>query len=331
MGVTINDIARLAGVSKTTVSLTLNHRQAEKRVSPETVARINDLVKELGYRPSHAARALSNNKTHCLGFVSGEVDRELLTAIIQAAEAQGYRMMAMLTQWNREKELDCLNMLLDRMVDGIIMYGQALDSSPEMVEQLRAASAPLVMMENPNDLGFPMVLSDFVPALRQAFGLLCSTGHRRVMLILSSLCSGKRELLLERCEEFGCEPLEHLLHLTEMGLAACVGMIAHQRPDALLVEDAQDAMPLLAALRERDIDIPADISLIAFSGAEWLAYSNPPLTAINYDHNALAEAAVGALVKSLNGELAPRRQLVPTFLTVRGSVKTRSAIKGGLQ
>lgn len=151
--VTSKDVGRLAGVHPSTVSRVMNRAFDKYTYDPETIARVEKSARQLGYRPSNAARALRMGKTMLLGVVVSDIANsffgELASLIERYARAQGYRALICNTQDDPELQAEHLEDLAARHVDGIILCPSGLSGC----ERLLAADHPLVIVNRPALLG----------------------------------------------------------------------------------------------------------------------------------------------------------------------------------
>lgn len=333
MAVTIKEIARLAGVTHPVVSAVLNGTTAS-RVSPEKRQRIQEIVKELNYRPNFAAKSLVRQRTRMLGFICGGIDTpyfaELTEALLTEAESRGYRLMSLMTDWSHEKELERLNLLMDSSVDGIIMYGDAL--TPETVEyqKMKEDKFPLVLLEN-YVADFTGIKFDMYPGMERLFELLLETGHRRIVTAHIPDPTGKADAYRHCCLKYGVELLEYIYPHDPANnwhrIVECAHRIADskERPDALVVFSDFDALIMISTLCRRGIRIPEDMSVTGIDGANVAAFYNPPLTTILKDRKMMAGMAIDELLAQINkpAESQPRQLKISTSLIERDSVKDR--------
>jgi len=124
MSITISDIARHVGVTKSTVSTVLNDSRSNIRVSEGTRTKVLAAAKELNYRPSFSARSLAKGRTFSIGMICGDIHSphfsELASRAMQEVEARGYHLLLSVTQWiTMQNNLDCLETMINRGVDGI--------------------------------------------------------------------------------------------------------------------------------------------------------------------------------------------------------------------
>jgi LacI family transcriptional regulator len=183
MSVTLLDIAKQAGVSRATAGWVLSGRSKEFRISGETQERILKISRELNYRPSFSARALANGKTFSLGLICGDIHTpyyaELASKALHFADARGYHLLVSLTEWDFQKEVNCLEMFLGGKVDGVVMVAGGLQPGTPQYDYVVREKFPMVLI-NARIEGLSNVYSDFQPGMDQAVRHLKSKGHRRI-------------------------------------------------------------------------------------------------------------------------------------------------------
>ena len=174
MRATLKSIAEKAGVSKSLVSMHLNGHPLAARIAKDTRRRIDEAVVALDYHPSFTARALSKGKTKTLGLLLGGIANEyfshLAEAALDEADANGYQLLVSLTKWDAKAETRCLETLLARQVDGVLM---ATGCPP------RKGNCPLLFVDQEAH-GFPCVANDVAEAVACAVKALAARGHSRI-------------------------------------------------------------------------------------------------------------------------------------------------------
>ncbi len=177
--VTMADVARLAGVSRTAVSLILNDRVGT-RLSPDAVERVRRAAEELGYRPNLTARALSTRRSHAIGFVSDRTATEryasaLIHGALVEARARGYVLFIAETEGEPDAERQAFDALVDRQVDGLI-FATSWSRKLELPEP--PAHTRLVLLNAVSDHVPTAVLPDEERGAREVVDLLLAACHR---------------------------------------------------------------------------------------------------------------------------------------------------------
>lgn len=182
MRVTITDIAREAGVSKTTVSLYLNRHRLSEHMATATKRKIDEVIAALNYKPSATARALSRGKTNTLGLVVGGIANEYFShfaeAVLEAASKRGYHVLISVTRWDRNEERRCLENLLEQQVDGILYYPRLTDEAISIKLPLHK-DVPIVLLDQYSS-SYSTINNDVQSALKAAIHKLRLLGHERI-------------------------------------------------------------------------------------------------------------------------------------------------------
>lgn len=334
----MKDVAKLAGVSQTTVSFVLNNVEGAN-ISAETQERVFSAIDELGYRPNAMARQLRSNRTHTIGFVSDVVATTPFAGrIIQGAQdaawEQEYLLLVVSTGGKQAVKQAAVEMLLERRVDGILyatMYHRAVSPPPHIRE------VPTVLLDCfVEERNLPSVTPDEVHGGYEATMALLSKGHRRIGLIndLSPVPAmvGRQQGYRQALAEFGIEFDEHLITRQSSdppgGYAGLQQLMAHPNPPtAIFCFNDRMAMGLYESARKSGLRIPDDLSVVGFDNQELIApYLDPPLTTMELPHYAMGQWAVAHLLAlieqpELHREGPPIQHLCECPLIERASIK----------
>lgn len=339
---TSQDVATLAGVSRSIVSGVLNGSLSTMRVSEETRERILAAAEELTYTPNPAARALRRRRSNVLGFVprsdrmtpyDSPVPFLLTVHLAQAGIQHGYHFVEASTESaSRHGKDDLVQFLVGRHVDGIV-----LDSpeSAEEVARLIDRRLPVVQMIRPqHSVLTPSVMVDAVPGTTEAIEHLIDRGHRDIAFIGAS---GQHPVDRSRLETFrhvltasGIHPRDEWIVLVETyhpsnGRSAAERLLASpSRPTALFVTGDNLAVGVLQQLYDSGIHVPNDLSVISYDDI-FAGHLIPPLTSVNQPLREAANRAVELLAREIetpvNDRQHPETVILPTHLVTRGSVR----------
>jgi DNA-binding LacI/PurR family transcriptional regulator len=329
---TIGDVAREAGVSRSTVSSVLTGR---KFVTPETRARIEAAIAKLEYSVNTGARALATAKTMTFGVVVRFHEAEFspalatyLVALSEAAREQGYAVMLLTEADGAEAVRRAIS---GRQVDGLILLN-VLDGDPRL-EPIAQAGFPAVLVGMPEDTrGVDAVDLDFATAGTMLVDHLADAGHREAMFVRwpeelyangSTYATRFERAADRRAAERGLRLVPVLVPVgpeqVRETLAAALQDPAHPRT-LLIHNDAAVAM-LPFVLRDLGLEVPADRSVVSLHSAELARLYVLSYTAVESEPIAVAEAAVGLLCKRIAEPSAPvQRRLVTPRLDQRSSV-----------
>jgi LacI family repressor for deo operon, udp, cdd, tsx, nupC, and nupG len=315
-GVTLRDVAALAGVSSRTVSNVVN---GYAPVSEATRARVQQAVDELGYRPNVLARNLASGRSGQIAVVVPYLDTpyfaELLQGIIRAARVQGYNVLIDQTDGDAEHEKTFLTRGSQHLLfDGVIFSPLGL-AQPDLSE--RDASLPLVVLgERVSDGGFDHIGIDDVAASREATEHLLGLGRRRVAAIgdqpyRTGEAAQLRTLGFRLAHERAGVPVreEYVISTPRFNRSDGATAMAHlldlaEPPDAVFCYSDLIALGALHTLAARGLRVPEDIAIVGYDDIEDARYSNPPVTTISPAKDVIAETAVERLLKRI-GSSAP--------------------------
>ncbi|MFI6090915.1 LacI family DNA-binding transcriptional regulator [Streptomyces sp. NPDC051218] len=327
------DIAAQAGVSEATVSRVLNGKPGVAAATRESVLAALDT---LGFeRPSPLRRRSSAG---LIGLITPELDNPIFPAlaqvIAQALTRQGYTPVLATQTPGGSTEDELTDMLVDRGVSGIIFVsGLHADTTADMerYEVLRGKGVPFVLVNgfSPKVQG-PFVSTDDRAAARLAVTHLASLGHTRIGLAVGP----KRFVPVQRKiegfqiglrESLGMSPadseqfVEHSLYTLEGGQAAA-GTLIGRGCTAIVCASDMMALGAVRAARERDLEVPRDISVVGYDDSPLVAFTDPPLTTVRQPVQAMGQASVRTLLEEIGGTPAPHSEfLFMPELVVRGS------------
>lgn len=332
--VTIKDIAKVTGVSCTTVSNVIHGRSS--RVSPITVKKINRAIQELGYVPNMSARTLISSSSRVIAYINHigptqdpEIQDPFQSSIINTVEAMlrqnGYYMMLRAI----DEPDDLLSFLRTWSIDGLIFTGVFLDRFYDVVKNLKI---PMVLIDSyikqpdVSNIG----LDDFQGSF-DATAYLLQHGHRKISFASPSIRDGG--VLKERflgyktaLAEYGV-PFDQTLiieHEMDYHSSRQAGIEIASLPDVTAVVVTADIMAagIMTGIREYGKRIPEDISIIGFDDIEISRLTTPALTTIHQDIQKKGKLAVHTLLQLLDTpNAAPTSISLPTRLIERESVR----------
>ncbi|WP_080832840.1 LacI family DNA-binding transcriptional regulator [Cohnella massiliensis] len=332
--VTIKDIAKLAGVSPSTVSRVVSNHP---RISIETSRKVKKIMEELGYHPNVMAKSLVSKTTHTLGIMlprpAEELFRndffgELLRGVVTQATRMGYDLL-MTTATSDQDEVGTISRLVrGRRVDGIVLLSSRRDDP--IISFLQEESFPFVLIGRSEAYADAlMVDNNNVLAAYDATRHLIAQGHERIGFV-----SGPPNLTLSHDRLKGYEKA-----LAESGLAARPDWIVEgeflqesgframsfvmglpERPTALVVIDDNVAFGVMRGLSELGYRVPGDICVVGFNNIPLAELASPPLSSIDIGTYQLGYTAVQALLRRVQGEPSLQNPvIIPHRLVVRDS------------
>ena len=327
------DVARRAGVSRTTVSFVLNNTIG-KHISEKTRQNVLRAAQELSYRPDEMARKLAITKHHAVGLFISHT-RSIYTDVYITRFVEGmatvlnrYRLQLVLHAVGLE-QARYLELAREDGVEGLILLSTHGDDQG-LIELLRSGF-PLVVIGRLAEAGVPQVDIDNVAAAHSMVTHLADLGHRRIAMITHAplAYSGSRERLegyRQVLEARGLERRDEWVRVGEFneesGYAAMRELLKlSERPTAVFAGNDVIAFGALSALRDANLRVPQDISLAGFDDDFLSRYLTPPLTTVSLPAAGLGAKAVSMLVELLAdpASVAPRQVILPTRLSIRGS------------
>jgi len=335
----IRDVARVAGVSVTTVSHVLND-SPHTRISDTTRQRVRDIASQLGYGPNRMAQGLRTQRSRMIGLISEEVattphaGRIILGAQAAAREA-GFTLVLINSDHDASEESKRLDVaaLVDSQVDGILyatMYHREVSLPPNL------HAMPAVLIDASDRAGLvPSAVPDEYEGARAAVRALLGAGHRRIGFTNNTddvpatrlRLAGYRDVLVEAGIEFDASLVVSAVSEVKGGYHAATELLElADRPTGLFCYNDRMAMGAYRAAAEHGLTIPNDLSVVGFDNQEIIADSlYPGLTTVALPHYEMGSWAVDVLVGILNGHqeyrlIADRPTLMACPLVERQSI-----------
>ncbi|NIK61267.1 LacI family DNA-binding transcriptional regulator [Kribbella shirazensis] len=317
------DVARLAGVSGQTVSRVANGRL---NVDAATRARVKDAMRELGYRPNGAARALRSGEFRSIGVIVFELSTfgttRTLDAIATAATARGYSVNLMpVLAVSRQAVADAFSRLGEQAVDGVIMMIEA-----QILDEVQLPTGlPVVVVHAGLHYDHPVVDADQTQGARLATEHLLELGHRTVWHLggpPSSFAADQRRRSWEQTlRDHRCAVPELLIGdwSSASGYDAGCRLAADPDVTAIFVANDQMALGVLRALHEHGRKVPDDVSVVGFDDMEEAAQFWPPLTTVRQTFTDIGQCSVDTLIAHLHDPSPHTALAVPTTLVIRNS------------
>lgn len=325
--VTIDDVARLTGVSRQTVSRAINDKP---QIDSATKQRILTAAKELGYRPSRFARGMVRQSTTTLGLVIADVLNpffpEVVAGVLEAADARGWHVVIYTTASELSKEREVAETVVDH-VDACVAF--MLDSAA--ITRVAGSGMPFVLLGNedrPTQLS--TVRIDFDSGIRQAFDHLVAKGHRNIAMIddrdraKSGAPDIRSGLFTAVAAEYGLRIEPHWRQPSSnsiQGGAAAMERLLETAPEVTAVVSYNDmiAIGAMRHARARGLAVPGDRAFVGFDGLALGELVDPPLTTLHIDKRRLGQAAVEQAAAQMPGGGGMADTLIRTQLVVRDS------------
>lgn len=331
-GPTIRDVARIAGVSIGTASKALN---ASGRLKQETREKVRQVAREIGYRPNDMAQSLHRTRSMTVGIISTDSFGRFTLPIFQALEEQfadrGIATFMCNATDDPERERQHLDQLLGKRIDGLVVTARRADKRPP-VGPLPAGLPVIYVFAQADDDQALSLIPDDEGGARIGVRHLVETGCRRIAHVTGPL----------RFEAVQLRHRGYLSALSEAGLAAdpdhylsgawseawgreAVAKLfddAASPPDGIFCGNDQIARGCADALRERGIDVPAQVAVVGFDNWNVMTdAARPPLTSVDMNLSELGREAGRLLIDMIGGETIRGIRRLPCTLVVRQSTR----------
>ncbi len=329
--VTIHDVAHAAGVSVSTVSRVLNNKDD---VSAETFENVQQVIQDLGYTSSLAARSMRSRKTNVIGLIMPDVDNpfsiEVMRGVNQAIKQFDYDLIiytsgdSTTTSWPA-REQKYTSLLNGSVTDGVIVVAPTASTF--------TTNFPIVGVDHhPGDADFPAIIATNYEGALSVMDYLIQLGHRRIGFV-----GGRQDLQSAiRREQGYLEGLKRADISVDLNLIVDgkfrmdLGYQAGQqllnladRPTAIFAANDQSAFGVIKAAHEMGLKIPDDLSLVGFDNSpESTNYLPSGLTTVDQGLRQMGLAATEMLINLIKGEVMNQLiHKIPTQLIIRGSCR----------
>ncbi|MCU6711453.1 LacI family transcriptional regulator [Paenibacillus sp. J5C_2022] len=336
MAHTLESIAKLAGVSRGTVSRVIN---GQPGVREEVRKKVLEVIREHQYQPNMQARGLAGGKTENIGvvvfgltpsFLSHHIFYEVIQGIQEHVASRAYDLLLFADR--RPYDMDYWRMIADkRKIDGLIVMGE--DIQDEYLQYYYDKKLPFVLVGKrlASDIPLHCVTSDYSDGVNKAVTHLIAGGKKRILYI-----SGYSGTYHESKRYEGYCDAHRQAGLPADPQLIVAGYAEEQRAYEVIRQLVQDgrtfdaifaandimALGVVRALQERGLRVPEDIAVVGYDDIAAARYANPPLSTVRQDKSGLGEAAARMLLGRLAGELDPSQShdiYIPNELIVRSS------------
>jgi DNA-binding LacI/PurR family transcriptional regulator len=325
--VTLDDVARHAGVSYQTVSRVLNQAA---QVSEKTRVRVEAAMNALNYVPNRMAQQLAGKQSFTLGLASTNLalnaPSQGASAIKTRASQLGYHVViSMVEDLDLQSCRAAVNELIAQRVDGILV-NVPLETDSALAVKQSCGNLPVLFLDVDPNASLLSILFDPNEGARQGVEHLIGLGHRQIALLTGPLESVSARLRYEGwlcgLASHGLEPFA-VLHgdwSSASGYQLAMSLLNQpQRPTAILVANDQMALGVLRAAHQSAISVPEQLSVVGYDDTEDSAYFQPPLTTIAQDFRLSGRESVNRMVQMLQNpqQATPDSLLLNTTLMLR--------------
>lgn len=333
---TLKDVAEKVGVSVAVVSKVLNNSRTNVRVGEALRQKILQTAKELGYHPHHSARALAKGRTFSIGivfsypphlFLRDPSASQIVAAVWDKVNRAGYSIFLKAAKGKKLGFFPPIDDLQGK-VDGVIAIGPVREDDME-VEKWNELKMPIVLVGSHPQFKGSIVDVDNEKGGYSATKYLLNLGHRRIGLITipleSSYVRERYDGYIRALRERGIEPRNEWIQVTDIGdkggyRAMRKLLSLSQRPTAVFVSVGVCARGAFEAIREEGLDVPGDISFIAFDRFIENFPREMTITTVDWSFYKLGLLSVSLLLRLLQGQLEPpSEKRLPVKLVVGAS------------
>lgn len=334
---TIADVAKEAGVSKTTISRYLSGDY--KSISAATLERIQETVSRLRYRPNRMARGLKQDRSYSIGMIFADISNPYSTSVMKGAEdactSNGYSMIVCNTDNDPVKEKNYIAMMQAHRIDGLIIHPTG--HVQEGLNELSQDRVPVVLIDRKlPDLPFDVVATAHYSAAREVVQLLLSEGYERIALFSQPInvvtsrqerCRGFLDGLREAGHpstndlyEFEYRSQEQLDSQLDRFLRDSEG-----QKRTILAINGITQLKLINALQQRGLRLPEDLGMAGFDDADWSPIVGPGITSVAQPTYEIGKIAMERVLARIAGDEAPGHVIeLPGKILIRGSTVGKS-------
>lgn len=333
---TLEEIGKIAGVSRATVSRVINDHP---NISDSVRQRVLEVIAETGYQPNIAARTLASNQSRILGLVIPAILSNVFTnpyyprliqGIAQGCNEADYTMTLFLFQTPEEEASSAQRIVRNSLLDGLIINADYAHS--DLVDQLLRANMPFIQIGRPNtDIGIHYVDADNIGGGKLATKHLIELGHSRI----GQVATAKNAAGIDRdlgyklaLAEHGIPLDENLIVFADFSESQAYQVtqdLLKQRPTAIFVQSDWMAIGVIRAVQDAGLQIPEDIAIVSFDDLPIATRDKPHLTTIRQPITPTGKVAVETLIRVIeNPSIEQQKVSLPVELIIRDTCGAKS-------
>jgi len=337
--ITIKDIAKLLGVSKSTVSRALKDHPDISKATKEAVLQ---LAESLHYRPNAVALSLRHKKSKVIGLIVPQISYFFFPSVVEGIEDEvhkhGYKLMILTSNEQYEREVEACNILLSNNVEGILASVSRKTEDFEHFNDIIDSDIPIVFFDRvPDNAQTDMVLVDDIDGAYNATKHLIEIGKKKI-----AICIGNPNLLISknRLEGYRKALEECKLTINDKLVVSCETpdeaenetnrlINSSNNPDSILAISDLTMAGIMKAIYKNKLRIPEDIAVIGFCEEPFSSMYNPPLSTIKPMGFEIGNTAAQMLFKRINNESkekpVPKRIDLKSEMIIRASTHKQEA------
>ena len=298
----LTDVAKLAGVSPTTVSRVINKKGY---LSEKTITKVNEAMRELGYKPNNVARSLQGKSAKLIGLIFPKISHVFYAELIDKLEHElfkhGYKTIICNSEHDSEKEREYIEMLEANQVDGIISGSHNLG-----IEDYNRVTAPIISFDRNLSPDIPVVSSDNYAGGVLAAETLAKSGAQKIVMITGNDNSNS-PTGLRHAGFASILPQAPIINVSsdfspirkEMEIK---NILTQQKPDAIFASDDLTAILIMKIAKELGLKLPQDLKIIGYDGTYFIENYYPDLTTIKQPLEEIACLTVDLLLQKIAGQ-----------------------------
>ena len=300
----LTDVAKIAGVSPTTVSRVINKKGY---LSEKTITKVNEAMRELGYKPNNLARSLQGKSAKLIGLIFPNISHIFYAELIDKLEHElfkrGYKTIICNSEHNSSKEKEYLEMLEANQVDGIISGSHNLG-----ISDYDRVTAPIISFDRNLSPSIPVVSSDnYAGGVLAAETLVKSGAQNKNIIMITGNDNSNSPTGLRHAGFASILPDAPIINVSsdfspirkEMEIK---NILKHRKPDAIFASDDLTAILIMKVAQELEIKIPEDLKVIGYDGTYFVESYYPQLATIQQPLKDIACLLVDLLLRKIAGE-----------------------------
>lgn len=328
---TIDDVARLAGVSKSTVSRVINNNTGYMREA--TRKKVEDAIEMLNYRPSSLARSLVSQRSNTLAVMISDVGNPFYAEVLQGVEdvamKHNYNTFLCNINYDLDRGQRLLNSLIDKQVDGVLLMSSSIDDL--WINQLKKSDIPAVILDwevkAKKHERLSSIEVDFTPGITEATHYLLESGHRNFVHVSGALhlktSHSRRKAFLDALERSGynnikVDTIEGDLQIDGGRKALKQILEMSHLPTAIFAANDMMALGIITEAQAQNFHIPQQLSVIGLDDISLATQLHPHLSTVALPRYEIGQIAVEQFLSMWNDK-KPLHQTVSTRLIVRES------------
>lgn len=316
----LNDIAKQLGVSKTLVSLVLNGKAREHRISEEICKKVKNLASELNYKPNQIARGLRTGKSNAIGLIIADIANpffgKLCREIEKEAALHGYRVMFCSSDENAENSKKQIELLQQGQVDGFIIAPPA--GSENQILSLKRSKTPFVLIDRYfSDIESNYIVIDNAEAAYQATSHLINRGFRKIACVtlnvhlnnMNQRVLGYKQALIDNNIQVDESLIKMMPFSHEKDdLVEVVKQLEpgnREKVEAIFFTTSKLGIMGIETIHALGINIPDDLAVVSFDDPDAYKISQPPVSAIAQPLQEIGRESVKLLLELIENQKAP--------------------------